>query len=139
MSGSSCIFCRIVAGDAPCFRVREDERTLAFMDIFPVARGHTLIIPKRHCDDIFSATAEDLAAVSAASLEVANAIDGELGPDGLGVFQLNRAAAGQTVFHYHVHLIPRSQGDTLALHGRVRGDDDELRRIAERLAAACGR
>ena len=80
------------------------------MDIFPVTDGHTLIIPKAHCDDIFGADSSDLRAVMDRSREVAHAIGRVLAPDGLGVFQLNGAAAGQTVFHYHMHLIPRNHG-----------------------------
>ena len=134
-----CIFCKIVRGEAPSFRVREDDLTLAFMDIFPVAHGHTLIIPKQHCTDIFSASEALLSGVAAASLTIARAIDRELSPDGLGIFQLNRAAAGQTVFHYHTHLIPRMTGDTLAIHSRVRGDDGDLAEVARALSAACER
>jgi len=133
---ADCIFCGIASGALPAFRVCEDDRTLAFMDLFPVAEGHTLIIPKRHATDLFEMDAETLAAVSTTSLRVAAAIRATLGPDGLGVFQLNGAAAGQTVFHYHMHLLPRNEGEPFALHSRVRGDDDALQRIAKRLAAA---
>jgi histidine triad (HIT) family protein len=131
-----CIFCRIVRGEMPCFKVCEDDRTLTFMDLFPVAEGHTLIITKEHFSDIFEAEVEALAAVAATSLRVARAIGEALNPDGLGVFQLNRAAAGQTVFHYHMHLVPRNTGEAFALHSRIRGDDEALRTTAERLAAA---
>ena len=131
-----CIFCGIVSGALPCFKVCEDDRTLVFMDLFPVAEGHTLIIPKRHATDLFEMDSETLTAVSTASLRIAAAIRATLAPDGLGVFQLNGAAAGQTVFHYHLHLLPRNEGVPFALHSRVRGDDDALRRIAERLAGA---
>ncbi len=131
-----CIFCRIVRGEVPCFEVCEDDRTLTFMDIFPVAAGHTLVITKEHFSDIFEVDGETLAAVAASSLRVAQAIRRALDPDGLGVFQLNRAAAGQTVFHYHMHLVPRNTGESFALHSRIRGDDGALRSTAERIAAA---
>jgi len=131
-----CIFCGIVSGALPCFKVCEDDRTLAFMDLFPVAEGHTLIIPKQHATDLFEMDSETLGAVSATSLRIAAAIRATLAPDGLGVFQLNGAAAGQTVFHYHMHLLPRNEGVPFALHSRVRGDDDALRRTAERLTGA---
>jgi len=133
-----CIFCRIVRGEMPCFKVCEDDATLTFLDLFPVADGHTLIITKEHFSDIFEVSGEALAAVAANSLRVAHAINEELNPEGLGVFQLNRAAAGQTVFHYHMHLIPRNSGEPLVLHSRVRGDDEKLRATAERLAVALG-
>jgi histidine triad (HIT) family protein len=129
-----CIFCRIVAGELPCFRVWEDDSTLAFMDLFPVADGHTLVIPKDHFDDIFAADADSMAAVGRCSLRVANAIDKVLKPDGLGVYQLNRAAAGQTVFHFHTHLIPRTACEPFALHSRTRGEDESLRATAAALA-----
>lgn len=131
-----CIFCGIVSGALPCFEVCEDEHTLVFLDLFPVARGHSLVIPKRHATDLFEMDRETLAAVSAASLRVAAAIRATLAPDGLGVFQLNGAAAGQTVFHYHMHLLPRNEGVPFALHSRVRGDDAELRRTAAQIAGA---
>ena len=131
-----CIFCKIVRGEAPAHVVWEDERTLAFMDIFPVADGHTLIIPKAHCDDIFGADPDDLRAVIDCSREIAHAIGSVLAPDGLGIFQLNGAAAGQTVFHYHMHLIPRNHGAVLQIHGRTPGDPTRLAGIAKRLAEA---
>ena len=131
-----CIFCRIVRGEVPCFEVCEDDRTLTFMDIFPVAEGHTLVVTKRHFSDIFEVDGETLAAVAATSLRVARAIRRALKPDGLGVFQLNGSAAGQSVFHYHMHLLPRNTGEDFALHSRNRGDDEKLRATADRLAAA---
>jgi histidine triad (HIT) family protein len=131
-----CIFCRIIRGEVPCFEVCGDDRTLVFMDLFPVAEGHTLVVTKEHFSDIFEVDGETLAAVAASSLRVAHAIRRVLDPEGLGVFQLNRAAAGQTVFHYHMHLIPRNTGEAFALHSRTRGDDEKLRATADRLAAA---
>ena len=131
-----CIFCLIARGDAPSFKVYEDADTLAFMDLFPVAPGHTLVIPRHHGDNIFEISERDLERVAAVSRRVALAIRSELAPEGLGLFQLNGAAAGQTVFHYHQHLIPRSTGEALKLHTRVRGDDDELARVSRLLAGA---
>jgi histidine triad (HIT) family protein len=131
-----CIFCKIVRKEAPAHVVYEDARTLAFMDIFPVSDGHTLVIPKAHCDDIFDADPDDLRAVMDRSREIAHAIGRVLAPDGLGIFQLNGAAAGQTVFHYHMHLIPRNHGATLAIHSRVAGDPVRMAEIAKRLGEA---
>ena len=129
-----CIFCQIVAGQSPCFQVHEDAQTLVFMDLFPVARGHTLVIPKTHAENIFETDAEALAAVARTAKRVAMAIRSVIAPEGLGLFQLNGAAAGQTVFHHHTHLIPRWGGDVLVLHSRVRGNDAELAEIASQLA-----
>jgi len=133
-----CIFCKIVRGEAPAHRVCEDERTLVFMDIFPVTDGHTLVITKDHFENVFEADEEALAAIARASHRVAAAIKSELSPDGLMVFQLNGAAAGQTVFHYHMHLMPRATGEPLALHARVPGKPARLAEIAGRLARALG-
>jgi histidine triad (HIT) family protein len=136
VSPDECIFCRIVAGQAPAHRVFEDERVLVFLDIFPVADGHTLVIPKRHGSNLLDSEEVDLAAVIAHSRRVAHAIRKVIDPDGIGVFQLNGAAAGQTVFHYHMHLIPRTKGDSLQVHTRVPGDPDRLTELAQRLSEA---
>jgi histidine triad (HIT) family protein len=133
-----CIFCGIVRGELPCFKVCEDDRTLTFLDIFPVAEGHTLVVTKEHFSNLFEVDADALAAVAATSLRVAHAIRRALAPDGLGVFQLNGVAAGQTVPHYHMHLLPRTAGEAFALHSRKRGDDEQLRTTANRIAAALG-
>jgi histidine triad (HIT) family protein len=133
---SDCIFCRIVAGEAPAHVVWDDERTLTFLDIFPAAEGHVLVIPKRHAETLFEADHEDLCAVMARSRVVAHALRRVLAPDGLGVYQLNGAAAGQTVFHYHMHLIPRRRGEELRIHGRRPGDPARLTELAARLAEA---
>lgn len=131
-----CIFCRIVSGAAPAHRVYEDERTLAFMDLFPVADGHTLVIPKTHGTNLLDTAPQDLAEVIVHSRRVAHALRAVFAPDGIGVFQLNGAAAGQTVFHYHMHLIPRMQGDPLEIHSRALGDPARLAENAQRLAEA---
>ena len=131
-----CIFCKIAKREAPAHRVWEDERTLVFMDIFPVAEGHTLLIPKAHCSNLLDAETGDLKALIERSRGVARAIREVFAPDGIGVFQLNGAAAGQTVFHYHMHLIPRKQGASLQIHSRTPGDPARLAETAKRLAAA---
>ena len=135
-SDAPCIFCRIVAGAMPCHRVYEDAHTLAFMDIFPVADGHTLVITKQHAATIFDADETALTAVAATARRVAHALRAVLAPDGLMVFQLNGAAAMQTVFHYHMHLLPRRDGEPLALHTRIPGDPARLAALASQLAAA---
>jgi len=132
-SESNCIFCRIVRGEAPCAKVFEDQQTLVFMDIFPVTDGHTLVITKEHFENVFETSEEALAAVAVTSHRVAAAIRSELQPDGLMVFQLNGIAAGQSVFHYHMHLLPRADGEPLALHTRVPGKPEHLAELAARL------
>jgi histidine triad (HIT) family protein len=133
---AACIFCRIVAKQAPAHVVIEDDATLAFMDIFPVADGHVLVIPKAHASNLLDTQPADLAAVITRSRQIARAIREVLAPDGIGVFQLNGTAAGQTVFHYHMHLIPRKQGDALQVHSRTAGDPARLAELAGRLAGA---
>jgi histidine triad (HIT) family protein len=132
----NCIFCKIVAGTAPSHRVCEDERTLVFMDIFPVTDGHTLVVTKEHFENVFEADEDALAAIARTSHSVAAAIKRALAPEGLMVFQLNGAAAGQTVFHYHMHLMPRASGEPLQLASRVPGKPERLAEVAKRIAAA---
>lgn len=131
-----CIFCRIARGEAPCALVCEDELTLTFMDIQPVSRGHSLIITREHFENLYEVTEQALAAVARASRRLAPAIRQVIAPDGLRVFQLNGAAAGQTVFHYHMHLVPRSAGKPEHFPGRVQADPGELAAVASELSAA---
>jgi histidine triad (HIT) family protein len=131
----NCIFCRIVHGAAPAFTVCADEHTVAFMDINPVTDGHTLVVTKAHFATVFEATEAALQAVAATARRVAHALQTVLQPEGLMVFQLNGAAAGQTVFHYHMHLMPRAANEPLALHTRVPGNPDRLRYLADALTA----
>lgn len=134
MAADACIFCAIVAGRAPCHRVTEDDQTLVFMDLFPAMPGHTLVVTREHFENVHDATPEAMAAVGAMAKRVADALRAEFTPAGLSVYQANGAAAGQTVFHYHMHLMPRAEGSTLTLHGRAQAQADELARIAARLS-----
>jgi histidine triad (HIT) family protein len=136
MPTSNCILCKIALHQAPAHLVHENDLTLVFLDIFPVTEGHTLVITREHFPTLFDASEAALTAVAATARRVAAAIRSELRPDGLMVFQLNGPAAGQTVFHYHMHLMPRADGEPLALHTRVPGDPARLAEIAARLAAA---
>lgn len=130
-----CIFCAIIAGRAPAHRVYEDDRILIFMDLFPAHAGHTLIVPKRHGENLFEVEAGDLDAIIRASVSLGDALKRVFAPDGIAVIQLNGAAAGQTVFHYHMHLIPRMEGEPFGVHGKKQGDAAELADQAARLAA----
>jgi histidine triad (HIT) family protein len=105
------IFSRIVAGEIPAVRIYEDDQTLAFLDIGPASRGHSLVIPKAESADLFDTPPETLAAVMRTAQRVARALKEVLGCDGMNLIQNNGSAAGQTVFHLHVHLIPRWEGD----------------------------
>lgn len=128
-----CIFCRIVGGDAPGYIIYEDELTIAFLDIFPTVPGHTLIVTKEHFTDVLVAKPEAIGAVAANSVALGRAVKAVTGCQGLGVFQLNGKAAGQTVFHYHMHLIPRNEGEPLTIHSRTPGDPDALAAMAAQL------
>lgn len=129
-----CIFCQILAEKAPCYPVHETRYTKTFLDIFPAAPGHCLIVTKDHYQDIFTATPEAIGLVGHVSTLIAHTVREELKCDGVGIFQLNGAAAGQTVFHYHMHVIPRMTGQQLAIHSRVPGDPEELSAMAARLS-----
>jgi histidine triad (HIT) family protein len=110
-----CIFCKIVAGAIPAHIVDEDERTLSFMDIAPGTRGHALVIPRAHARDLWEIGAEDLAAVARAAQRLALKQRDRLGADGVNLINSSGAAAWQTVFHFHVHVIPRYVDDPLQL------------------------
>jgi histidine triad (HIT) family protein len=110
-----CLFCKIAAGELPSTRVHEDDRVIAIMDIFPATRGHVLVIPRAHARDVHEVAGDDLAAVATAAQRLAGRAMTGLGADGVTIMQSNGPAAWQTVFHYHVHVIPRYDGDPLVL------------------------
>jgi histidine triad (HIT) family protein len=110
-----CIFCRIVAGELPATVVQEDERTVAFMDINPATRGHALVVPRRHTTDLLTIDHDELAACAAAARRLAGRAKEALGADGVNVLNSCGAAAWQSVFHFHLHVIPRYDDDPLRL------------------------
>ena len=110
-----CIFCKIVAGDIPAAKVYEDALTVAFMDIGQVNPGHVLVASKRHAVTVLDLTPEEAAAVMQTAQRVAAAAEVAFAPDGITLFQANGAAGGQTVFHFHLHVLPRHTGDGVAL------------------------
>lgn len=122
---SDCVFCRIVAGQIPSTKVYEDEHTLAFMDIGQVNPGHVLVAVKKHAANLFELEDAQAAAVGRASRTVARAIEAAFKPEGLSVYQANGKPAGQTVFHYHVHLLPRHAGDGMELTWPVKNPPRE--------------
>lgn len=115
MSEQDCIFCKIVAGDLPATIVDEDEHTIAFMDINPATRGHALVVPRVHTPDLLSIDPQELAAVVGATQRLAARAKERLKADGINVINSCGAAAWQTVFHFHMHVIPRYQGDPMRL------------------------
>lgn len=104
---TDCVFCGIVAGRVPCTKVAEDEKTFAFMDIDPGTDGHLLVVPKRHSADLVDITPEDLTATTLAAQRIARVMMSGFGADGVNLFHCSGAAAWQTVFHFHLHVIPR--------------------------------
>ncbi|MBF6630493.1 MAG: HIT domain-containing protein [Comamonas sp.] len=110
-----CIFCKIVAGDIPAAKVYEDDLTVAFMDIGQVNPGHVLVASKRHAVTVINLTPEEAAAVMQTAQRVAAAAQRAFDPDGITLFQANGEAGGQTVFHFHMHVLPRHENDGVAL------------------------
>lgn len=134
-----CIFCKIVRGEIPCFKIFEDEKVLSFADVNPITPGHTLVIPRRHAENIWQIEPEDLAAIHQASLRIARAMKASLGADGIALLQLNGRAVNQVVMHYHLHLIPRQSSDpplTMTEWKLVPGDMAAIKGKAEAIAAA---
>lgn len=128
---TSCIFCRIVAGEIPSYKVYEDEHTLAFLDIHPVAKGHTLVAPKTHATNIFDIEAGSWAHVAETVRVVAKRMEAALDFGGVNLVMNNRDIAGQVIDHPHVHLIPRFPGDGLRHwpHGSyAEGEAEEMKR-----------
>ena len=129
---NDCVFCKLVAKQIPATVVYEDEQTLAFMDIGQVNPGHVLVALKAHAENLYALDADQAAAVARTSARVARAIRDSFAPAGLSVYQANGEPAGQTVFHYHVHLLPRQKGDGMELTWPVK---NPLRATLEEYAA----
>jgi histidine triad (HIT) family protein len=129
-----CIFCKIVAGELPAEKVAEDERTVAFMDINPATRGHLLVIPRKHARDLLEIEPEELAAVAQAAQRMAQRAADTLGADGVNLLNSCGQTAWQTVFHFHIHVIPRYADDPLKLPWvPAPGDQDEIKAAAQAL------
>jgi histidine triad (HIT) family protein len=134
MAEQDCIFCKIIAGELPSSIVDEDERTVSFMDIAPATRGHALVIPRAHSADLLSIEAEDLSAVGLAAQRLARRAKQRLAADGVNLLNACGAVAFQTVFHFHVHVIPRYEGDSLRLPWvPAPGDSREISAAAQEL------
>jgi len=134
MADPDCIFCKIVAGEIPAAIVDEDERTIAFMDIAPATRGHALVIPRAHSNDLLSVSPEDLSAVALAAQRLARSAKERLGAEGINLLNSCGSSAWQTVFHFHVHVIPRYKDDPLKLPWvPVEGDKALIQAAAQEL------
>jgi histidine triad (HIT) family protein len=129
-----CIFCKIVTGELPAQIVEEDERTVAFMDISPATRGHLLVVPRSHSRNILEIERDDLDATMATVQRMARRVSDRLSPAGINILNSCGQAAWQTVFHFHVHLIPRYEGDPLRLPWiPAEGDPAEIEAVAREL------
>lgn len=134
MTDPDCIFCRIAAGELPAAIIDEDERTIAFMDINPATRGHALVIPREHARNLLEVDEADLAATASAAKRLAAKMTDRLGADGVNLLNSCGSAAWQTVFHFHLHVIPRYEGDPLRLPWVPGpGDANEIAAAAEAL------
>jgi histidine triad (HIT) family protein len=129
-----CIFCRIIAGKLPSQRIDEDADTVAFMDINPWVRGHALVVPRNHSKDLWEIPEEDLRHTAAAAKRLALTMRDRLDCDGVNLLNACGAAAWQSVFHFHIHVIPRFEGDPLRLPGvPAPGDPEDLQAVAAQL------
>jgi len=136
MSDPDCLFCKIVAGEVPATRVYEDDRTIAFMDINPGTRGHLLVIPREHAADLLTIDPGDLAACARTAKVMAERVSDRLEADGVNLINSCGAQAWQTVFHFHLHVIPRYAGDPLRLPWHPEpGDRDDIAAAARQLTA----
>jgi histidine triad (HIT) family protein len=129
-----CIFCKIVAGEIPCFKLYENGDTLAFMDINPANEGHALVIPKEHFPDVHTVPDAAISSTIITAKRIAAAVEKTLNPDGLNLIQCNGPAAAQSVMHFHMHVLPRREGDELKLNwGLAPGDMEAIGQLAERI------
>jgi histidine triad (HIT) family protein len=134
MAEPDCLFCGIVAGTVPSETIDSDERTVAFMDINPATAGHALVVPREHSADLLEIGDEDLTAVTLAAQRLAKRMKDVLGADGINLINACGAAAWQTVFHFHIHVVPRYEDDPLKLPWIPEpGDSDEIAAVANKL------
>ena len=131
-----CIFCKIIRGEIPCFKVLEDADVLALMDVNPIAPGHVLVIPKHHAKDILETPLDCVGKAFAGAGRAARAVQKTLAPDGINILQANGPGAKQSVFHLHVHVIPRGMDDGLSMNWELApGDMDQIGRLAQQIAS----
>ncbi|MDD4531476.1 MAG: HIT family protein [Candidatus Pacebacteria bacterium] len=119
-----CIFCKIIKGEIPAYKIYEDDLVLAFLDIHPVAKGHTLIIPKVHARDIFEIDGKTLERIASVSKKVSLKMKENLGVEAVNLYHASGNEAEQTVFHFHLHVIPRKAGDSINFTRAASGKDN---------------
>lgn len=131
---NDCIFCKIVKGECPCYKIYEDDKVLAFLDIACDAVGHTLVVPKRHCTNVLDCDADSLAAVIAAVQKISRHYVEDCGFDGVNLFNASGSAAEQSVFHLHFHIIPRRSDDDMKLWPLSGKRNIDLAEVCKQLA-----
>jgi len=132
-----CLFCKIINNEIPAYKVYEDDSVLAFLDIHPMSKGHTLIVPKKHAKDIFDLDEETLKNISAVAKKISQKMKDSLGVDGVNLYHASGAFAEQTVFHFHLHVVPRRKDDTIcftcAVIGKQNVSQEELKETVDKL------
>jgi histidine triad (HIT) family protein len=133
----NCIFCKIIAGEIPCFKLYEDDDSIAFMDVNPANPGHALAVVKEHWPTLYEIPDEQVAAVAQTAKLVATAVNTALTPEGVNLIQANGPGAGQSVFHLHFHILPRGGDGDLKLNwGHTPGDMDAVKAVYEKVLSA---
>lgn len=130
---NDCIFCKILKGELPCMKIYEDERTMAFLDIAKDVDGHILVIPKKHVTNILDADGETLSHVMNTVKKIGAHLTENCGYEGMNILNANNECSGQTVFHLHIHVIPRKHGDGVAGFPKFAGAEIPLEEMCERL------
>lgn len=133
-----CIFCKIVAGDVPCLKVYEDDKVMAFLDITPVSLGHTLIVPKKHAENLLETPDGDLVAIICSVKSIGRAAKEATGADGFNLGVNTGKAAGQVVMHTHFHVMPRTEGDGLRHWPKIQPSPEEMGEVADRIRSLLG-
>ena len=128
-----CIFCKIIKGELPCYKIYEDEKVLAFLDLHPLSKGHTLVIPKKHTRDIFEIEPEELKSLILVVQKLSKIIMEKLGAQGINILQRNKTGAGQEVSHIHFHIVPRYKDDTVILPPTSKYEAENLLELVKRL------
>lgn len=133
---TDCIFCKIIKGDIPCEKVYEDSKVLAFLDISPINKGHTLVIPKKHCTNLLDMPDDDLKHIAVVLKKVANAVKQAVGADGINLDMNNGSTTGQFVMHAHFHIIPRFSNDGLEAWPRGKYGNGEISKYADKIKSS---
>jgi len=129
-----CIFCKIISGELPCNKIYEDEEILAFLDINPIAKGHTLVIPKKHCLDIFDIDDDSVEKVARVCKNISVAMQKGIGAEGINILHASKKVAQQTVFHFHMHVVPRFSDDSIKAFPKPAYSYDDASKIAEMIS-----